>query len=530
MTENFTNPFTGEVINVAELSAKKEEKVERDWEKRFSQDEIEVELMQLNDYAIRHVKNGGGQIVNTINFFLSTYRLEDSREIELGHIDSDNRIIRLNMKRFMTYTRAERSTIYEHLKWHVVLMHESRANVFKNDRQRFELACDIAVNNALKKEGFLIPTGFPTMQSMEGKTAEQIVKHLPPMPPSDKMEALAKNIAQKMIENGEFDSNNPQHRQQLSKEDQETLEQLESLSQQMQKSGVDFNGSKGKQKNEPDKGYWDNPMKGDFSPIQEGVPEDLLKSSVRGLLERLGGINAKLKDRNKDKTYSPFGVSDELMMLEDFLKPEIDWASQLRNVIRTYIPQAKKTFARSNRRMTTFRSKTRLKFKGKKPRVGIPLVCVGVDVSGSVSQEEIHRYMSEIQALAMDNNVQEVQIATFHTEIGQLFELDDQDIANQDMLNIEMEIGGGTDPTDLIKYWDGEKFFGDGYFEKKCLFSIMFTDMEFDQRCMSLDRNYPIIWVCVNNPNADNRKHLQKQDQIVFINENRRDFADPNTW
>lgn len=515
------NPFAN---NGKKLVEKKEEPVQEISleDKNWSEKEIEAELFQLAEFTRQQVRPLARQSVDVINLFTSTYTLKHSTEVALGHIDSENKKVLLNMNAFMRYSRAERATIYEHLKWHVVLLHELRAKKFTASKDKFELACDIAVNNLLASEGFKMPKGFPTWKEEEGKTAEQIFQKLPNIPP---LPSMSSGQGQSQGGNGsqsQSSQNNEQQEQSdASNSDSSgnsgknlTNNSLNNANNLLKSSGVDFNGGNGVE---------DNPLRSDFGAINDPLTEQVLKEQVGGLGQRLKQIADGLNKNNAERKFSPFGIADELLKLEKFVKPVVDWVSVLRNQVKEKIEKPQKSYSLLNRRTGAFKN---LRLKGRKAKFGIPTMHIGFDVSGSITREDQIKYLSEINAIALDNNTEELILGTFNSQVEQVFYLEEEDLENENLLDLEIRIGGGTDPKNLISYFNGDLEFEDELVSQKAKFAIFFTDMEFYMPSEDI-RDYPIIWVCVNNPYfAPSADQFSERlgDSFISINKEEVDF------
>jgi len=124
-------------------------------------------------------------------------------------------------------------------------------------------------------------------------------------------------------------------------------------------------------------------------------------------------------------------------------------------------------------------------FKGKKKRP-ILKALIGIDVSGSISDDNINEFLSEIRFL-MSSFGAEVEVAFFDTKITDTFKLDKLD----DMKKITKASGrGGTSYIDLFEHAK----------EEKVKEVIVFTDGYGDQDSVELPAKGTRVWWVCNQP------------------------------
>lgn len=123
-------------------------------------------------------------------------------------------------------------------------------------------------------------------------------------------------------------------------------------------------------------------------------------------------------------------------------------------------------------------------FKGRKKRP-IMKALIGIDVSGSISDDNIEEFLSEIRYLMADFGA-EVEVAFFDTKITDKFLLKDV----KDMKQITKASGrGGTSFVDLFEYAKKEK-------AKEV---VVFTDGYGDQDSMEKAPNWMRVWWICND-------------------------------
>ena len=148
-----------------------------------------------------------------------------------------------------------------------------------------------------------------------------------------------------------------------------------------------------------------------------------------------------------------------------------NWKSYFRRVVGNSI----KSFMKSTRYRPSFRFKDQpgnvLKFK--------PKILVAVDTSGSISNNELIEFFSELKHLHKSGV--SIDVVEFDTIIQNKF------VYKGDKTKIEICGGGGTDATEAFKY----------YIEHRCYSTlVIFTD-----GCLSIDlpHAHNVVWVISSN-------------------------------
>ena len=127
-------------------------------------------------------------------------------------------------------------------------------------------------------------------------------------------------------------------------------------------------------------------------------------------------------------------------------------------------------------------------FKGRKKRP-IMKALIGIDVSGSISDDNIEEFLSEIRYLMADFGA-EVEVAFFDTRITDKFQL--KNIT--DMKQITKASGrGGTSYAELFEYAEKEK-------AKEV---VVFTDGYGDQDGIKKAPNWMRVWWICNNERTE---------------------------
>lgn len=131
-------------------------------------------------------------------------------------------------------------------------------------------------------------------------------------------------------------------------------------------------------------------------------------------------------------------------LVENLLKPKLPWQQILAHRILGHIAGHRRTFARPSRRGAALG----LILPGKRPSEGV--VGVFVDVSGSVSERDLTRFLSEVAGILEQTNAQ-VRLLTW--DYGVTFDaLLEQPADLRTSLTQPIGCGGGTDPGSIIDH------------------------------------------------------------------------------
>lgn len=120
-------------------------------------------------------------------------------------------------------------------------------------------------------------------------------------------------------------------------------------------------------------------------------------------------------------------------LLDDTLKPKVNWKHQLRNLITATV-EGDLTWNRPNRR---YLEHMYLPYYEEEPQ--IESITVALDTSGSVSQEELNTYASEIQAIREDANIETINVIYVDTKVQQV-----QTFKQPEKIKFKAVGGGGT--------------------------------------------------------------------------------------
>ena len=204
-----------------------------------------------------------------------------------------------------------------------------------------------------------------------------------------------------------------------------------------------------------------------------------LKDKIKNIHEIFLSMN-DIKDLSQKTALSSFRNGRAPNGLEDILsgivgKPEISWSKYLKRLISVYPSGYKKTVTRKNRRQPD-----RLDLRGVL-RNHISKILVAIDISGSITDEEIKEILREIFNLIKNNDVK-VTLAEIDNKVRRVYE-----VKNKNDLRPKLDRRGGTEFSPLFKYANNNRF--------KDHLIIYFTDGMGEEKLTVKPMNHNIIWV-----------------------------------
>ena len=246
--------------------------------------------------------------------------------------------------------------------------------------------------------------------------------------------------------------------------------------------------SKAKQKNSLDSHIYIDELKqgngsgdGDTVEIPSLSPEEAseIRDSMRGAL-----IDAVQNSANSRHAGSI--PSEIARMVKEFLEPKINWRDLISSTIQSQV-KSDMSFVRPSRKSTD-----EFILPGRIPEDTIKVACA-VDVSGSIGEEQIRDFLSEIKGMMSQYAAFEIHLWSFDTKCN-AYATFNQD--NQDEIDEWEPLGGGG--TCIAENWN---FMKENEIQADSL--IVFTDLE----CGSLNTIDPdfidTIWIIENTYNRD---------------------------
>jgi predicted metal-dependent peptidase len=179
----------------------------------------------------------------------------------------------------------------------------------------------------------------------------------------------------------------------------------------------------------------------------------------------------------------PAGVK---RMIQDLTAPVMDWRELLQQ-------QLESTFKEDFTWMKTNRRGWHLDavLPGRRPGEMVD-ICVAIDTSGSISEENIREFLTEVKGIMESYDQYRIRVWTFDTEVYNLQEFTSDNL--EDIANYDAQGGGGTD---FMANWE---FMRENDIEPNRL--VVFTDgMPFGEWG---EENYcDTVWIIRGNPGCE---------------------------
>ena len=168
-----------------------------------------------------------------------------------------------------------------------------------------------------------------------------------------------------------------------------------------------------------------------------------------------------------------------LLEIDKFLNPKLPWRVLLR---RFFTEQSREDYSwkRPNRRYSDEYLPSLW------AEDGLTIINYYLDISGSITDQNILRFNSEVKHIKEEFNPQMLNLITFDTRIRDVYSFDEQTPFEK----IVVTGRGGTDLDPVA----------DHILKTKPNVAVIFTDMEVDP--MPSVGNIPVLWVVIDNPNA----------------------------
>jgi predicted metal-dependent peptidase len=235
-----------------------------------------------------------------------------------------------------------------------------------------------------------------------------------------------------------------------------------------------------------------------FDEHQWGSAKDMTEQEKKELARDIDqAVRQGVMAQNKIAGKSAGGMDRSL---QDLLEPKVDWREVLREFVKaTSRAKDASSWRRVNRR---FRSTGSYMPSLIGEKVG-PLG-VGVDTTGSVGQEELSDFLSEVKGIAEEVNPEKVDLIYWDHSVAAHEEYDEGSVANI-VSSTKPRGGGGTSPSCVSEYLDKQKI------EPEC--TIILTD-GYVGNDWGEGWTSPVLWVIVggNDVVAPNGKTIHIKD------------------
>ena len=222
-------------------------------------------------------------------------------------------------------------------------------------------------------------------------------------------------------------------------------------------------------------GKGDGALGGANGNTPQDVPPSMTPDQSQRRKDDLAKAQANQRMSGKDAGSLP-GELERL--LDELFNPILPWAQLLQNRMKAY-DKTDYSMRKPNRRFFPDFHLPSLYSEG------MGAMAVFIDVSGSVSEDDLTVFMSEVAAIKETLNPTELRVILFDTRLqGEtLFTRDDT------VLDIEYRGGGGTSIHPVVDWID----------ENKPEVALVFTDGYYSSPQKNLSED--VIWVVYDNPN-----------------------------
>lgn len=296
---------------------------------------------------------------------------------------------------------------------HVVMLHHTRRK--DRDLEKWNMACDFAINPLLVEAGFKLPEGALQNPSYKGKSAEEIYSLIP----------------------------------------QQMSDDLKKKKEQAQQKGGGGAGrfQKGKGNDWDFGGVEDAPSPSD--PTKTATPQEMEQVEADTKMQVAQALQAA-----KMVGKAPANIQ---RMFEEMTEPQIPW----KEVLSRFMTEMAKNDYNWGQPSKRYISQGIYLPTLKNPELGN--VCVFVDTSGSIGKKELTEMVSEVMGICHEytgNNDPEILVVYIDSEVAGHQRLTPDDIPGK----VDPQGGGGTDFRPGFRWLDeqGEEpicviYFTDGY-------------------------------------------------------------------
>lgn len=215
-----------------------------------------------------------------------------------------------------------------------------------------------------------------------------------------------------------------------------------------------------------------NGMHGDvvYVDLSDPTSQDQIQQAVGKVIGAMSA--ARISGR-------PGDIPGELTLVVDkFLNPKLPWETLLFNWMNELTNQ-EYSYARPNRRYED------PLLPGQTGRNGLEHLLFGQDISGSITDDQILRFNSELKHVKDELQPELMTMVTFDTKVHDIYVFEKDDPFEK----IVITGRGGTDLKDLFRLM----------VEKQPTAAVIFSDLEVE---IPENPGIPILWVCVDSPHA----------------------------
>lgn len=377
-----------------------------------------------------------GLFVKKGAMFISTmyFSLKQSWTTAIPTACTDGDVLLINPEFFQKISKDMRVTLLAHEAWHVALMHPLR--IGNRDPEKWNAACDYAINIMLKDMGYQFDNNLGLLDDQyRDMSAEQIYDKLPDPPKGGGGGAFSNmgGMGQDLRQPGQQPPGNNQQNQQ-------------------------GNGPGGNQQPQPQMSQ-KTPQQ-----IEQQVQANLVKAQMQS------------KMSGKEAGVIP---GDLEAYIDAMLNPKLPWEVILENHMNEMVKD-NYSWSKPNRRfMPDY-------YLPSQYGEGLSNITWYFDISGSVSDDQIRRFNSEVRHVHDQFTPKITRIVTFDTRIQDVYEFS----GDESFTGLEFHGRGGTSLHCVMEH--ANKSSPD--------LAIVFSDLYCEE--MTKEPPFPVIWICADNPNG----------------------------
>ena len=341
---------------------------------------------------------------------MANYKFDSSSEL----FQTDGSVIRINSDYFKPLTEAERTGLLLHLTLHTALLHPIRLGV--RDAQIWNMAADIVVNNIILDAGdFTPPRNTAVEPRYTDASVEQVYEALQSLPKEHaSLRTAALNMPSQSGDcNGEEKQAQGQDQQGKNKQSpqQPNAHQVKQVLEQLYPCHKDLGGS-------------------DSAEVQSETSHDVQKRSAEKSAQYWQGALRKAEAAARLSSQSQGHMSTGLLLeIDQMMSPILDW----RSLLWQFVVRTPDDYSGYDRR---FIHQGLYLDQLESERLN---VLVAIDTSGSIDQEELTQFISELLGIANAYHFIKIELYYVDVDIYGPYEL------SEDMQKMPPQGGGGTD-------------------------------------------------------------------------------------
>jgi len=399
------------------------------------------------------------------SYLIMYMKITENNNIETCGVDMMGNMV-YNSKWIESLKEAELNGVLSHEVMHIILHHLERTG--GRDRQLFNVANDLVVNDILIEEGFRLPEGLvPSNHSFTFKDWNVTIEKLNEKTSEQVYEELYKK-AKKQKSNGSGKSG---------------------------KGSGSNSGSSDDEENQNGKGF-DKHIYGNGNG-KDDKGKELSPQQAEAIKNKWKQVLAEASNYAKQRGLLPAGME---RLIDGLLESKVDWRHKLYRFMTnqimydfTYSRPHKKSISTGVYMPSILREKIE--------------IVVHIDTSGSIGQKELTEFVSEICSIARSFNNITMDLIFGDAELQGHYEVSNGNIDT--IMNMKIKGGGGTSHS-FVKTWLEEN-------KPNCKCLISLTDGFSDIQSVYPEIPENIYKLIVMPVNSEKAEELEKYAEIVKL-------------